>query len=943
MVLYFTLNEIMRSKKPQNETRMNTQLAVAKVKLGKPYFDLQFLLECFQEVLRENGAPDLAAKVPWINAQPELGGLSLRKRDIQLYSIAFQLLNMVEVNGAVQLRRKRENTHRMASVNGLWAQNLMQLKDMGIPSQEIAQLLGTIQVEPVLTAHPTEAKRATVLEHHREIYLLLVRLENQMYTDIERDEIRREIKLSLERLWRTGEIFLQKPDVQSELRNVVHYLVNVFPDVIPYLDRRLGQAWDEAGFDPALLHNWKHYPRLTFGNWVGGDRDGHPLVTAQVTAETLEYLRLNAFVVIRRQLSQLVKALSFSYRHERTGEAFRQRMDVLRAELGERGEEAFRRNDGEAFRQFAGLLLAKLPVEVQRGHISQLAERADGYREHHELIEDLLLLQEELKAYGATAIAYSDVHNAIRVVQTFGFHLAHLDIRQNSRFHDLAVSQLLVAASMDGEAFLHWNEEERRQFLDAELQTVRPFTHPDMHLQAEAQAVVDCHRVVAGHIRQYGQEGIGSLIVSMTRSVSDLLAVYLLGRESGLTIMTPDGPACQIPVVPLFETIDDLENSAQILEEYLSHPFTRRSLALQQQLRRLSGPVQQVMVGYSDSNKDGGILASQWALYRAQEKLAAIGERHGVRILFFHGKGGTISRGAGPVHGFVNALPPGTMNGALRLTEQGETIAQKYANRVNAAYNLELLLAGVSCRSIAQRFMPKTQHRFADVLDHLSHSSFEHYGRLIHDERFIRFFAEATPIDALENSKIGSRPARRTGKRSLADLRAIPWVFSWSQARYNMTSWYGVGSTLAEFRQQNPQKFAEFKKFAAKDPLLRYVLTNIDTSLAATDETVMEKYAGLVEDPEVKKHILGMFLEELAKTRELINEILDGNISQRRPQHYYSNLLRASAMEELHHAQVRLLRLWRSQRESQTQEADDTLTTVLLLINAIAGAMRHTG
>ncbi|MDW7691972.1 phosphoenolpyruvate carboxylase [Flammeovirgaceae bacterium SG7u.111] len=919
-------------------------LATVKKILGKPYKDLEFLLECFREILIDGGEPALAEVIPWINDQEKTQLVEFTDKHLQVYSIAFQLLNMVEVNGAVQNRRSVENNKSMAAVNGLWAQNLKMLKDMGIPEKKIAEYLPHVKVEPVLTAHPTEAKRATVLEHHRMLYLLLVQRENKMFTRIEHEEIRREIKLVIERLWRTGEIYIEKPDVASELRNIMHYLVNVFPEVIKITDRRLAQAWEEQGFDPKLIENANSMPKISFGDWVGGDRDGHPLVTDTVTRETLASFRLNAFINIRRHLIGLVKKLSFSLHYNYADFDLRKRIDEIIEELGPSGQKAYSRNEGEVFRQFVNLMIAKLPLDTRKEHAVELIEDETTYKYSEELLNDLNILQSSLFKYGATTLGNTDVNEVIRIVQTFGFHLAKVDIRQNSSFHDKAMSQLMNAASMNGQLYLEWKEHQRINYINTELSSNRPFTHSKTKLDENAAAVVSCYNVLTEHIDKYGPEAIGSLIVSMTRSLSDLLTVYLLAREGGLTFHTEEGVVCKLPVVPLFETIEDLRNSPEILDEFLSHPCTKRSLEYQKMVNKDLKPVQQVMIGYSDSNKDGGILASQWNLYKAQQELAEIGEKHGVHIRFFHGKGGTISRGSGPTHWFLRALPHSTINGDVRLTEQGETIAQKYANKINASYNMEMLVAGAAGVSIAHKFTKKEDHPFEAILDELAQESKKHYTKLIEHEYFIKFYSEATPIDAIESTKIGSRPSRRSGKRTLADLRAIPWVFSWSQSRFNMASWYGLGSTLEKFMKDKPDDFARFKEATNYDPFIRYVLTNVDTSLMATNEEIMKAYASLVEDEEVRTTVLNLFLKELKKTRKMLDLILEKPFKERRVNHYYSSTLRENAMFNLHLFQVEMLKRWREFKASgNIAEAEKANLNLLLSVNAIAGAMRNTG
>jgi len=554
----------------------------------------------------------------------------------------------------------------------------------------------------------------------------------------------------------------------------------------------------------------------------------------------------------------------------------------------------------------------------------------------------LNLMQRALEHYGAHAVSRFDINQAVRIVDTFGFHLASLDIRQNSSFHEKAVAQLTDASSGKGQSYLNMTDEKRIEFISNELEQNRPFTHQHTALENEAEAVRKLYYTMSEHIKKYGHRAFGALIVSMTRNVSDLLSVYLLAREAGITHKTKEGIACLLPVVPLFETIEDLNEAPQILDRFLSHPFTQRSLAYQKRMNKRDVPVQQVMIGYSDSNKDGGIFASQWGLYKTQAKLVAVGRKHQVNIRFFHGKGGTISRGAGPTHWFLRALPQGSVNGDIRLTEQGETITQKYANLVNAAYNIELLTAGSTARTLSDQANSLKEHPSEQLFEHMAQRSAEVYKELTHNPFFIDFFIQATPIDAIEQSKIGSRPSRRSGKKSLGDLRAIPWVFSWSQSRFNITGWYGVGSTLEELKSNYPDDYGQFKKMAENDPFVRYVLTNVDTSLAATDETIMQLYADLVPDDKTRNAIMQLILSELEKTRTHLNDLLGRSLKERRKNHYYSNLLRKEALDDLHVKQTGLLKQWRSE-QAKGIENEHTIIQLLHSISAIASALRNTG
>jgi phosphoenolpyruvate carboxylase len=904
---------------------------------GKIENDLAFLMACFREVLEETGETDLARALPWQTPAPSAPSPGEPERLAQAYTIAFTLLGLVEQNAAVQERRAMDATHGLRATRALWPQCLHELGERGLTEQQIVAAMPTIHVEPVLTAHPTEAKRATVLEHHRRLYLLLVQRENQMWTPYEQQAIRDEIKTVLELLWRTGEVFLEKPDVAAERRNIIHYLWNVFPAVLPVLDRRLRESWAEAGYASAHVSDPERLPCLRFGTWVGGDRDGHPLVTAAVTRDTLRELRDHALRLLHHQLTELVRHLSLSERLQPPPASLIDYITTWAAQLGEDGQQLVERNPEEPWRQMVNLMLARLPdPATPRTGVAP-------YDGPDNLMHDVRLLMDALTEVGAQRIADDAVQPIIRSAQTFGFHLATLDIRQNSRFHDLAVGQLMQAAGLEDTDFAAWDEARRLAFLEEELRSPRPFTRPGKQVGPEADAVLSCYRVLGEHIASHGLDGLGALIVSMTRSLSDLLAVYLLAREVGLLIDTPEGLACPLPVVPLFETIDDLQRSPDILRAFLEHPLTRRGLALQPQGAD-GALVQQVMIGYSDSNKDGGIFASLWGLYRAQEALVQVGRAGGVRVRFFHGRGGTISRGGGPTHRFVKSMPRGALGGDLRLTEQGETIAQKYANRIQAAYQLELLLAGTTRATLFDQHVAEPLNPLEPTMDWLAERSRQVYSELLSSEGFLTFFRQATPIDVIEQSRIGSRPSRRSGQQTLADLRAIPWVFSWGQARYYLSGWYGVGSALEALQAHDPQTFAAVGEHLLTWAPLHYILSNAASSIAAVDTEVMRSYAALVDDTAIRERILTLILGEYERTRQMLEALYGGPLAERRPNVHGMMQIRREGLLRLHEQQLALLRQWRAlQRQRATAEAEHLLPHLLLTVNALATGLGSTG
>jgi phosphoenolpyruvate carboxylase len=397
-------------------------------------------------------------------------------------------------------------------------------------------------------------------------------------------------------------------------------------------------------------------------------------------------------------------------------------------------------------------------------------------------------------------------------------------------------------------------------------------------------------------------------------------------------------------VVPLFETIEDLEIAPEVTQKYLSNAFTRRSLALQREARDGSRPVQQVMLGYSDSNKDSGMVTSQWSLHCAQEAISSVADALGVQVRYFHGRGGTISRGAGPTHRFLESLPPLTIRGDVRLTEQGETIAQKFANRTTATYNLELLLAGVTGITLRQQKIQEPADDAASLVGKLSEISRQTYRGLLKMEGFIDFFRSATPIDALELSSIGSRPSRRTGQRSLADLRAIPWVFSWTQSRYYLPGWYGIGSALKGLQDSDPAGFYQVVDLRKTSSFLRFVLTNAETNLSSAERTIMEKYATLCPSEQRVSAVFHRIMEEFDLAQSMLTEVLGGDSASRRPRFTMTHQIRADALLALHTQQVTLLRDWRfALATDDNKSAERLLVDLLVCINAIASGLRTTG
>ncbi len=920
------------------------------IELQKIRDDLNYLQYCFIEMLRGMGEVEIA---DLFESKKTLKAVKDTKKLSKAITLSFQFMTIVEENAAVQLRRKLEDEHGLQRISGLWGRTLNDLKNAGISGEKIAEILPEIRIEPVLTAHPTESKRSTVIDQLREIYLLMVKREYKMWTVKEVEGIKAEIQVAMQRLWLTGQVFLEKPTIEDELRNVLHYLVNVFPNVLPMLDQRLRLAWSDTGFDSGLISSRNQMPKVSFGNWVGGDRDGHPFVTADVTKNTLYILRKQALLQIKGGLEKLAKKMSVSSFEVTIPESLKNRLEALSTKAID-PQSAIKRNPKEPWRQYLNLMQQLLPLDENGEPLRNPG--ANYYQSAKEVLDDLDTFTQSLTEVDAGLVSIYDVKPLARNIEAFGFHLAALDIRQNSRFHDMAVSQLLEEAGIkDGENFSEWSEEQRLEFLNEELKTTRPFLFHNKDLGNEADAVLACYRVLYNYIRQFGSKGLGSLIVSMTRSLSDLLLVYLLCREAGLLKKHDGKIVCELPVVPLLETIDDLEKGPEIIDKFLSHPITRQSINYRK--AQQDGTVsQQIMIGYSDSNKDGGILASHWSLFVAQEKLSKAAEKHGVRVRFFHGRGGTISRGAGPTHRFIAGLPPETIGGDMRLTEQGEVIANKYANPITALYNLELLQSGTLGLTLgvfdktniisnnSSNSLTVSRQELKKIVEQLYDYSLESYQSLVKSEGFVQYFAQATPIDVIEASRIGSRPARRTGKRTFEDLRAIPWVFSWSQSRCFLTGWYGVGSALETLQNKKPEEFDVLSKNAIHFMPFRYVITNASSAVALTNTNIMKKWAELVDDKALADHFYGIIVDEFVKTRAMLEMLYGHGLKERRPRMYEMIEMRSKRLEPLHELQIKQMKKWRELKaEGKEEKADQMLPDMLLVLNAISSGLGSTG
>lgn len=862
-----------------------------------------FLVNTLIEVLESLGESQSARRLGSILDEKPLDDFTAA--DIQAISFFFQLLNLAEEHTAGSMRKVREVERGYGHEPGHWGHYFYLLQKYGLSEAEVRKEMQGLAIEPVFTKHPTEAKNWAVLGMHREIIRIL-RNREDCKTGFDHEQCAAQLRSVLERLWLTGEIFSQKPRVQDELENLTYYLKSVFPTVFNRLDERLRFAWQTC-FPEAQPLKPEEMPALRFGSWVGGDRDGHPMVTADVTRETLQSMRGNAIAVIRDRLTILRQQLTFSADRLPIPTDIQEWLKMGNADVPNP--------------QPWQLFVDKLSHELNEMTVAELRGK-------------LNLLRDCLLKGGAAQTVERTLHPLCRLVDSFGLHLARLDIRQNSAYNTKALTQLMLAAGIpDAESFATWPKARKLEFLNAELQHSRPLTQASTQLEPEAYELRQTLQTVYDYRTRFGPDGIGVFIVSMTRDLADLLTVYVLAKEVGLARSVDGKLICDLPVVPLFETYDDLEAAPGIVDAFLDHPTTIASIANMPEAERKLV----IMLGYSDSNKDTGIIASQWILHIAQKNLLEIGKQHGVTLTFFHGRGGTVGRGAGPTHRFLEALPEAALDGGLRITEQGEVIGQKYNTPRTAAANLEWLMAGTLGSRMVTRQRP-TPPKMPDYMQALSLSSRARYRSLLEHPHFMTFYRQATPIDAIEHSRIGSRPSRRTGQATLEDLRAIPWVFSWNQARFYLPGWFGVGSALKDLSDKQAPLFEKLCQELNQTAFLRYVFYNVESSLASADPDWMRAYSNLVKENDVREGLLELIIGEYDLTAQMLSIILKGPLAERRPRFWKTLQARETPLRQLHHHQIELLKKFRGQPENK-----DTVEHLLLVINAIASGLRTTG
>ena len=842
---------------------------------------------------------------------------------VRAFTLFFDLMNLAEDRERVRVLRERERDRYPEPRPESMEEAALMMKNAGLDAPGIRTLLGLLSIGLVFTAHPTEAKRPSVRTKVRLLRQSLMNLDDADILPRERERTVAGIRSLVTGLWQTDLVRPRRPSVLEEVEVGLYFaatLWDVAPGIYAELDRALRKIYPGEEF--ALP------PFLSFGSWIGGDRDGNPHVNARATALTFARMRSAAVSAHLSRCRQLFDELTSSEQQAPVTSALRdvveQRMELF-PDIRPLVEPISRH---ETYRRFLRTVEWKLERTRATDSLESLPEGA--YRSGTELAEDLQLVEDSLKAHRGSAIAEGNLMGWLWQTQIFGLHFARLDIRQESSRNALVITEVVRALGLCAD-YAALDEEGRRALLRSTMGLHRPLNREA--LSAEARESLDVYDVLRQAAAAVGEEALGGHIISMTHRVSDILAALWLME---LRPASAVGPVPAMDIVPLFETIDDLARAEAMVREMLNDPVYRRHL-----VRRRN--VQVVMIGYSDSTKDGGYLAACWALYRTQSLLSRLAQDHGVRLVFFHGRGGALGRGGGPAARSILALPPESLGAGLRMTEQGEVLADRYDDPRIAGRHLEQVIWATLAASVQPLTPPRAQ--WLQAMEELSREALAAYRALVEEPCFLSYFEQATPIREIEALPIASRPAHRHGARGLGDLRAIPWVFAWTQNRCMIPAWYGIGSAFQAFARSRRDGWRMLKEMYEEWPFFRATLDNAVLALAKCDMDIGRTYASLVEDSEARTRIWNMIESEYARSRDaalatngqagLLEEIpwLQNSIRLRNPNTDPLNLLQVAWLRRLREAE-------RQGNEATLMECREILR---LTIEGVAAGMRSTG
>ena len=884
--------------------------------------DAEFLKQSLFNLLHEEASPLVVETVKLLSTSDDSAALiekvlpqldEQQTHDLTLACGLFaQILNIAE---DVHHERRRQ-IHEEAghnSAEGSLTETVRKLKAGKVNGKAVQQQLDNTVVTAVLTAHPTEVQRQTVLSFNRRIRTLLPQRERCTNPEA-LAQLRREIDAVLLCLWQTSETRRHKLSVNDEINNGVSIFPMSFFEALPKLYRTMERDFQTA-YPGVRVPNI-----LKIGGWIGGDRDGNPFVSAETLRFAFRRHADAVFRFYRGELDKLYRELPLSIRRVKVND------DVMALAALSPDEEIARTE--EPYRRAIAYIMARAMGKARSLGLGMGCKFGflEPYATVEEFLTDLKKLQRSLHENGSQLLAEGRLANIIRSVSVFGFHMMPLDLRQHASKHADVVAELFQHAGL--EDYNSLNEEQKQAALLRELIHQRPLYSPFItysdHTRHELAIFNEARKIKD----EFGEDAVTQSIISNCEQPSDLLALALLLKESGLLVVENGKPHSRINIVPLFETIEALENACPVME-------TMFRLDWYDALLESRGNIQEIMLGYSDSNKDGGYVTSSWCLYQAELGLVELFKKYDVRMRLFHGRGGSVGRGGGPSYQAILAQPAGSVAGQIRITEQGEVITAKYADPGNAQRNLETLVAATLEASI----LPDKKDPDAKLMQDLSDVSFKYYRELITHPDFIDYFLQTSPIQEIATLNLGSRPASRKTLARIQDLRAIPWVFSWMQNRLMLPAWYGFGSAVETLCEGNPNTLAALREHAQSNPFFQAMLSNMEQVMAKTDITLAENYAGLSESPDKAKVIFGMIKEEYQRSRKALLDLLQTEELLRDNRSLARSLaLRIPYLNALNGLQVAMLK--RLRKEPDNPHA---LLMVHLTINGVAQGLRNTG
>ncbi|MEY4479788.1 MAG: hypothetical protein RLZZ267_466 [Bacillota bacterium] len=893
---------------------------------GKELLDVVEKIREMSKSLRANHVTDTFAEF-----SKTIRGLTSDNRHqvIRAFAIYFQLINIAEQNHRIRRKRDYERSAGENVQPGSIESMIIELKNNNVPSEEVQEILKGISLELVMTAHPTEAMRRAVRDVHQRISAEMQLLDDPMLTHREREQLKNKLLNEVFILWQTDELRDRKPTVIDEVKNGLYFfnetLFEVLPDVYAELERCLDKYYQD--------HHW-HVPSfLKFGSWIGGDRDGNPSVTAKVTWETLALHRGVAIQKYTDSLLDLQKMLSFSTNIIEINEALVQSIAADKATIEFQKYEEWL-TDSEPYRSKITFMLEKLYNTNEAD-----SDQSQKYNSPDEFLADLKVIDSSLRHHYADYVADVEVSRLIRQVELFGFHLVSLDIRQHSKEHEQTMNEILNKMGIC-DNYSSLSEDDKVTLLHDLLQDPRPLTTPYADYTPSTRETLDVYEIVHKAQETFGANCIRTYLISMTQDASDLLEVAVFAKEVGLLQRHSDGTfECTLQAVPLFETIDDLHAAPAIIEKLLALPAYRASIAA-------FGNVQEIMLGYSDSNKDGGVLTANWELRCALQSITASATKFGVKLKFFHGRGGALGRGGMPLNRSILAQPASTIGGGIKITEQGEVLSSRYSLKGIAYRSLQQATSACIEGALLARnpYTDVREQEWEEIMSSISVNAMNKYQDLIfRDPDFLEFFKESTPLSEISELNIGSRPSKRKGSDRFEDLRAIPWVFSWTQSRYLLPAWYAAGTGLQSFYNNDPARLQTLRTMYEQWSYFRGLIDNLQMALAKADLLIAKEYSKMIKRAEVQERIFGLIEEEYALTSKLLLEITgQQEILDNVPVIQDSIKLRNPYVDPLSYLQVQLVTELRALREKE-QDDPELLREVLLTINGIAAGLRNTG